>query len=67
VKLGAVMRISQGGGTAEAMRGQLSTPVPRTASKWAAENRVMPHGSPVPGKFDPQLTPFMIPILHACR
>lgn len=43
----------------------VDAPPPRTASEWARENRDMPKTAPIPGRFNPDLTPYISPVVKA--
>ncbi len=43
----------------------MQAPPPRTAVEWAEANRVLPPGSPEPGKFRYSRTPYMRPLARA--
>ncbi|EPP2530239.1 terminase gpA endonuclease subunit [Vibrio cholerae] len=47
------------------MAEMVKAPPPRTADEWARENRIMPPTSPIPGPFNPDTNPYMIPIVSA--
>lgn len=43
----------------------VDAPLSQFPDEWADDNRVLPRGSPVPGKFRSSLNPYMIPIVRA--